>query len=116
MDDPSLDQPEGSGMDMSLFNGTGKSSMDARRPLRLLMQAPSLSLSLAEACNAVPDTGPCFGSFQHYFYNSSSMSCELFGYGGCLGNQNNFKDERECLQRCRTEGEEHITCMKIGSK
>lgn len=46
MDDPSLDQPEGSGMDMSLFNGTGKSSMDARRPLRLLMQAPSLSLSL----------------------------------------------------------------------
>lgn len=36
------------------------------------------------------------------------MSCELFNYGGCLGNQNNFKTERDCLQSCRTEGEEHI--------
>lgn len=86
-------------------------NLDAGRHLRLLMQPLSLSLSLAEACKAAPDTGPCFGSFQHYFYNSSSMSCELFNYGGCLGNQNNFKNERECLQRCRTEGEEHITCV-----
>uniref|UniRef100_A0A3B5R3C4 Protein AMBP n=1 Tax=Xiphophorus maculatus TaxID=8083 RepID=A0A3B5R3C4_XIPMA len=55
------------------------------------------------ACNASPDTGPCFGLLNRYFYNSSSMSCELFQYGGCLGNQNNFVTERECLQRCRTE-------------
>ncbi|XP_037548569.1 protein AMBP [Nematolebias whitei] len=69
---------EGSGFDTPLFNGT-------------------------EACNAAPDSGPCFGLHEHYFYNASSMSCELFKYGGCLGNQNNFKTERECLQRCRTE-------------
>ncbi|XP_041816307.1 protein AMBP-like [Chelmon rostratus] len=69
---------EGSGDDGPLFNGT-------------------------EACGAAPDTGPCFGIHQRYFYNSSSMSCELFKYGGCLGNQNNFESERECLQRCRTE-------------
>ncbi|XP_038139532.1 protein AMBP-like [Cyprinodon tularosa] len=69
---------EGSGDDTPLFNGT-------------------------EACKAVPDTGPCFGMHDRYYYNSSSMGCELFKYGGCLGNQNNFKTERECLQRCRTE-------------
>lgn len=69
---------EGSGDDSPLFNGT-------------------------EACKAAPDTGPCFGLLQRYFYNASSMSCELFQYGGCLGNQNNFENERECLQRCRTE-------------
>lgn len=63
------------------------------------------SLSI-EACKASPDTGPCFGIQERYYYNSSSMSCELFKYGGCLGNQNNFQNERECLQRCRTEGEE----------
>ncbi|XP_070707000.1 protein AMBP-like [Pempheris klunzingeri] len=56
-----------------------------------------------EACGAEPETGPCFGMHQRYFYNSSSMSCEIFKYGGCLGNQNNFDTERECLQRCRTE-------------
>ncbi|XP_026196251.1 protein AMBP-like [Anabas testudineus] len=69
---------EGSGDDTPLFNGT-------------------------EACKAAPDTGPCFGLKHRYFYNSSSMSCEQFKYGGCLGNQNNFMNEKECLQRCRTE-------------
>lgn len=107
-----LDQPEGSGTEPSFFNGTGKSQPRRRKaPSAPDAASLSLSLSLAEACKAAPDTGPCFGSFQHYFYNSSSMSCELFNYGGCLGNQNNFKNERECLQRCRTEGEEHITCV-----
>uniref|UniRef100_A0A3Q2XBD2 Protein AMBP n=1 Tax=Hippocampus comes TaxID=109280 RepID=A0A3Q2XBD2_HIPCM len=57
----------------------------------------------SEACNLGPEPGPCFGIHQHYFYNSSAMSCQMFRYGGCLGNKNNFKTERECLQRCRTE-------------
>ncbi|XP_037340533.2 protein AMBP-like [Pungitius pungitius] len=57
----------------------------------------------SESCKAAPDTGPCFGMLQRYYYNSTSMSCELFKYGGCLGNQNNFENERACLQRCRTE-------------
>uniref|UniRef100_A0A3Q4HU41 Alpha-1-microglobulin/bikunin precursor n=1 Tax=Neolamprologus brichardi TaxID=32507 RepID=A0A3Q4HU41_NEOBR len=69
---------EGSGDDTAMFNGT-------------------------EACKAAPDTGPCFGIHLRYYYNSSSMNCELFKYGGCLGNQNNFESERDCLQSCRTE-------------
>uniref|UniRef100_A0A3Q3FTI4 Protein AMBP n=1 Tax=Kryptolebias marmoratus TaxID=37003 RepID=A0A3Q3FTI4_KRYMA len=71
----------------------------------VLPYAPCHSPSsvLTEACYTAPETGPCFGLHEHYFYNSSSMNCELFKYGGCLGNQNNFKTERECLQRCRTE-------------
>ncbi|XP_034402984.1 protein AMBP-like [Cyclopterus lumpus] len=77
---PSLvtEDDEGSGDPAVLFNGT-------------------------ESCNTAPETGPCFGMHQRYYYNSSSMSCQLFKYGGCLGNQNNFENERECLQRCRTE-------------
>uniref|UniRef100_A0A8C7ZLQ8 BPTI/Kunitz inhibitor domain-containing protein n=1 Tax=Oryzias sinensis TaxID=183150 RepID=A0A8C7ZLQ8_9TELE len=50
-----------------------------------------------------PDSGPCFGMVQRYFYNPTKMSCEIFNYGGCLGNQNNFVTEKECLQRCRPE-------------
>ncbi|XP_030206031.1 protein AMBP isoform X2 [Gadus morhua] len=57
----------------------------------------------AASCMDEPDSGPCFGALQHYHYNSSSMSCQEFQYGGCMGNQNNFVTERECLQRCRTE-------------
>uniref|UniRef100_A0A674IW47 BPTI/Kunitz inhibitor domain-containing protein n=1 Tax=Terrapene triunguis TaxID=2587831 RepID=A0A674IW47_9SAUR len=49
-----------------------------------------------------------------FFYNSSSMACETFHYGGCLGNGNNFPSEKECLQTCRTEGKE-ATCSRAAS-
>ncbi|XP_032394953.1 carboxypeptidase inhibitor SmCI isoform X2 [Etheostoma spectabile] len=55
-------------------------------------------------CEQAPETGPCLAGIPRYFYNSSSMSCQLFTYGGCLGNQNNFQTETKCMQRCHTEG------------
>ncbi|XP_067288679.1 papilin-like isoform X2 [Pseudorasbora parva] len=58
---------------------------------------------LRKACKSKPDSGPCFGNFQRFFYNSSVMTCETFTYGGCKGNQNNFVTEKKCLQSCRTE-------------
>ncbi|XP_050976855.1 protein AMBP [Labeo rohita] len=56
-----------------------------------------------EACKSQPDSGPCFGMLQRYHYNSSIMACQMFTFGGCMGNQNNFVTEKECLQSCRTE-------------
>ncbi|XP_042588179.1 protein AMBP-like [Cyprinus carpio] len=56
-----------------------------------------------EVCKSQPDSGPCFGSLQRYHYNSSIMACQMFNYGGCMGNQNNFVTEKECLQSCRTD-------------
>uniref|UniRef100_A0A672L7L6 Protein AMBP n=1 Tax=Sinocyclocheilus grahami TaxID=75366 RepID=A0A672L7L6_SINGR len=61
------------------------------------------SVKLYEACKSQPDSGPCFGMLQRYHYNSSIMACQMFTYGGCMGNQNNFVTEKECLQSCRTE-------------
>ncbi|XP_077594225.1 protein AMBP [Stigmatopora nigra] len=75
MEDLELD---GSGDDMLVFNGS-------------------------ESCSLGAEAGPCFGIFQRFFYNSSAMTCQTFHYGGCMGNKNNFKTEKECLQRCRTE-------------
>lgn len=57
----------------------------------------------AGSCHMPPAAGPCLGSNDRFFYNASSMACEKFKYGGCLGNPNNFFTERECLQTCRTE-------------
>ncbi|XP_060752252.1 protein AMBP [Tachysurus vachellii] len=56
-----------------------------------------------DSCKGVPDPGPCFGMLHRYHYNSSIMTCQRFDYGGCMGNQNNFLTEKECLQTCRTE-------------
>ncbi|XP_028829534.1 protein AMBP isoform X1 [Denticeps clupeoides] len=57
----------------------------------------------AVSCQAAPDSGPCFGMLQRFYYNSSLMACQGFTFGGCMGNQNNFGTEKECLQSCRTE-------------
>ncbi|NWY33240.1 AMBP protein, partial [Pheucticus melanocephalus] len=56
-----------------------------------------------DSCRLSRDPGPCSGMLSRFFYNSSSMACETFHYGGCLGNGNNFYSEKECLQACRTE-------------
>ncbi|XP_072908203.1 protein AMBP isoform X1 [Hemitrygon akajei] len=56
-----------------------------------------------ESCQLEPDAGPCFGLSDRFFYNQTSMACEQFKFGGCLGNKNNFIKERDCLQTCRTE-------------
>ncbi|NXX19184.1 AMBP protein, partial [Podargus strigoides] len=56
-----------------------------------------------DSCRLSRDPGPCSGMLSRFFYNASSMACETFLYGGCLGNGNNFYSEKECLQACRTE-------------
>ncbi|XP_011359236.1 protein AMBP [Pteropus vampyrus] len=55
-----------------------------------------------DSCQLGYAEGPCLGMVRRYFYNGSSMACETFQYGGCLGNGNNFASEKECLQTCRT--------------
>lgn len=55
-----------------------------------------------DSCQLSHAEGPCLGMVKRYFYNGSSMACETFQYGGCLGNGNNFVSEKECLQTCRT--------------
>ncbi|KAM5261045.1 protein AMBP [Hipposideros larvatus] len=55
-----------------------------------------------DSCQLGYAEGPCLGMVKRYFYNGSSMACETFQYGGCLGNGNNFVSEKECLQTCRT--------------
>ncbi|XP_068105067.1 protein AMBP [Hyperolius riggenbachi] len=67
------------------------------------MENNPFSINRAASCHLPPNPGPCLGSNDRYFYNSSSMACQMFKYGGCLGNLNNYNTERECLQTCRTE-------------
>ncbi|KAK6470943.1 protein AMBP [Huso huso] len=56
-----------------------------------------------DSCKLPQDQGPCFGYETRFFYNATLMTCQEFSYGGCLGNENNFVTEKECLQSCRTE-------------
>uniref|UniRef100_A0A8C7WRQ1 BPTI/Kunitz inhibitor domain-containing protein n=1 Tax=Oryzias sinensis TaxID=183150 RepID=A0A8C7WRQ1_9TELE len=70
-----------------------------RRPKSLF--SVSLPSASTDVCTLAPVTGPCEALFERYFYNFKKGRCEIFIYGGCGGNQNNFKTEQECLRRCR---------------
>ncbi|XP_062621659.1 uncharacterized protein LOC134283227 [Saccostrea cucullata] len=52
-------------------------------------------------CSQPKVVGPCRGAFRRWWYNKSTKRCELFSYGGCRGNQNNFRTKFACLRRCR---------------
>lgn len=57
-----------------------------------------------DPCFLPVDPGPCRGSFQKYYYNTGSGSCDPFIYGGCKGNSNNFMTMQECEAECRKPG------------
>ncbi|XP_054461404.1 tissue factor pathway inhibitor 2 isoform X1 [Anoplopoma fimbria] len=59
-----------------------------------------LSLSSKGACLLQVDQGPCRAEIERYYYNTITQKCELFMYGGCQGNANNFKSYEECQKSC----------------
>ncbi|XP_061065789.1 spleen trypsin inhibitor I-like [Eubalaena glacialis] len=44
--------------------------------------------------------GPCRAQKVRYFYNAKSGQCEIFMYGGCRGNKNNFLTAEDCMKTC----------------
>lgn len=60
-----------------------------------------LFLEKPNFCFHEKDPGICRGYFSRYFYNKETNICEVFKYGGCLGNQNNFKNLEECQTTCQ---------------
>ncbi|XP_075757222.1 papilin-like [Pelodiscus sinensis] len=53
-----------------------------------------------DVCQLPPEPGPCLAYMPRYFYNPVTESCEMFIYGGCLGNGNRFSTKEECLRTC----------------
>lgn len=54
-------------------------------------------------CSLPADVGPCDGVCPRYFYDVCTGQCELFGYGCCGGNANNFETLEECEAACPPE-------------
>ncbi|XP_037124185.1 kunitz-type protease inhibitor 2 [Syngnathus acus] len=54
----------------------------------------------SERCEAEPMVGPCRAAFRHWYYDSQQRQCKAFLYGGCKGNQNNYKSQKSCLDAC----------------
>uniref|UniRef100_K1PKN2 Papilin n=1 Tax=Magallana gigas TaxID=29159 RepID=K1PKN2_MAGGI len=53
-----------------------------------------------DPCQLPPQVGRCRARLQRWYYNAQTKECQLFTYGGCGGNANNFRDRKECFTRC----------------
>uniref|UniRef100_R4G2X8 KP-Hem-8 n=1 Tax=Hemiaspis signata TaxID=355698 RepID=R4G2X8_9SAUR len=51
-------------------------------------------------CELPADSGSCKGDFLAFYYNPDKHQCLEFSYGGCDGNDNNFKTIEECKRTC----------------
>lgn len=56
--------------------------------------------ALADECKEPMKVGPCRALFPRFYYDVNAGKCTGFGYGGCMGNNNNFATKEECEQRC----------------
>uniref|UniRef100_A0A3P8YX10 Tissue factor pathway inhibitor n=1 Tax=Esox lucius TaxID=8010 RepID=A0A3P8YX10_ESOLU len=65
---------------------------------------------IPQICRFPRDVGPCRGSFQKYFFNMTTMQCELFSYGGCKGNENRFDNQASCMEYCRPQKTLPVLC------
>ncbi|KAK2830251.1 hypothetical protein Q5P01_018182 [Channa striata] len=64
-----------------------------------------------QICRFPKDVGPCRSLVHRYFFNMSTMQCELFSYGGCLGNSNRFQDYGTCMEYCSPRKTVPVLCL-----
>ncbi|XP_070180043.1 papilin-like isoform X2 [Littorina saxatilis] len=57
-----------------------------------------------DICKQPQVVGPCRAGLTRYYYDSATMACRQFFYGGCQGNLNNFGSLEYCQQKCASHG------------
>ncbi|XP_076249479.1 kunitz-type serine protease inhibitor Bt-KTI-like [Calliopsis andreniformis] len=58
------------------------------------------SAAIGPQCLLPLERGPCRAMMLRYGYNPETGKCEEFIYGGCSGNENNFKSLAGCGETC----------------
>ncbi|PAV59528.1 hypothetical protein WR25_16330 [Diploscapter pachys] len=54
-------------------------------------------------CQQPITVGPCKALIKRWAFDQKTKKCSEFGYGGCQGNENNFKTLDECKKTCETK-------------
>ena len=68
-----------------------------------------MHLVLADVCALPAVQGSGTENQKRWYYDGTSNQCELFDYGGFLGNENNFKTQDECEAKCKSDIETKTT-------
>ncbi|XP_017650696.1 eppin isoform X2 [Nannospalax galili] len=54
-----------------------------------------------DVCSLPKDAGFCMAYFPRWWYNKENDTCDVFIYGGCQGNNNNFQSQTICQSACQ---------------
>ncbi|CAB3989281.1 tissue factor pathway inhibitor 2 [Paramuricea clavata] len=54
-------------------------------------------------CSLPKVVGPCKARFVRYYFNTITQKCEVFYYGGCRSNGNNFRTKKLCEGTCKSD-------------
>lgn len=88
-------------------NGNGnnfKSAEECQAACSSAVQPGSRSRSTTAnetaACSQPKKVGPCRAAHPRFFFNRETGVCEVFAFGGCEANANNFRSEAECVATC----------------
>ena len=90
---------------------TGKTETKKEQILNLLAWASliffvsekvtySKKLNLTDICSQKRDSGICPGNVPRFYFDKTLGQCQLFSYGGCGGNSNNFEALDQCVAHC----------------
>ena len=58
------------------------------------------SVNNMHICLQIPEIGPCRARIEQYYFDAQLGSCQIFYWGGCVGNQNRFNSRDECESTC----------------
>ncbi|CAK6963707.1 tissue factor pathway inhibitor a [Scomber scombrus] len=76
---------------VATFGSCSRDRGDGRKPELFIFN---------ELCAMKDDQGPCKAIKDRFFFNVDTGHCEMFEYGGCGGNANNFETLEECEEMC----------------
>ncbi|GFX46534.1 papilin [Trichonephila clavipes] len=87
------------------FQTLEECEVTCERRLSFPSEPPSDSI-----CEQKKEVGPCKAAFPRYYYNKNTKKCEIFIYGGCKGNSNNFQTLEECEVTCERQPPSDSIC------
>ncbi|TMW49465.1 hypothetical protein DOY81_005475 [Sarcophaga bullata] len=87
-----------------LWSYTAKTQVEATVGL----YGPDRYEGLPEICLMPMDFGYCRAKVQRYYFDIRRMKCTMFFWGGCAGNDNNFKSIEECNNFCTSAYEDQL--------
>uniref|UniRef100_A0A1B0ESD6 BPTI/Kunitz inhibitor domain-containing protein n=1 Tax=Glossina morsitans morsitans TaxID=37546 RepID=A0A1B0ESD6_GLOMM len=64
------------------------------------LYGPDRYEGLPEVCLEPMDFGYCRAKVKRFYFDIRRMKCSMFYWGGCAGNDNNFKSIEECNKFC----------------